>query len=92
MGDCYNCVSPAICFLEHDEEVGWCERCSQCPNCGEPFYARVFWTVGCDENPTRLRKDVCKSCVNITPDKEECQCSQSARMKIIKYYRWINDT
>ena len=91
MAGCFNCISPRVCFLEDNEEVGWCERCSQCPNCSKPFYVRVSWTVGCEGNPTRLRKDVCETCEKTTPDDEECPCSQTARMKTIKYYVWLND-
>ena len=87
---CGNCIRPRICSLIDNEEIGWCEECSQCIHCntGARIEYRVNWTVGCDRDPTRLSTEACKNCSEIIPESNDCDCSRSARMKTLQLYYW----
>jgi len=101
--ECYGCINPPVCYLKDEYTTAyngekefkipwaWCKECATCPNenCGNPFYCRVTWNVGYENNPVRLRKDVCEECSNYTPHEKDCHCSQTARNKKMTIYSWI---
>lgn len=85
MSNCYCCINPGICHLEEDngyENVGWCEKHCRCriKDCNDSIKYRVEWTVGCENKPFTLYRDVCeehskeKYILN-----DNCNCSSTSR-------------
>ncbi len=74
---CYGCIKRRFCYLENNEEIGWCKECGVCRvgGCKNDVTHRVLWVVG--KNNITLRRDVCEEHINDAPG--DCHCSKSAR-------------